>query len=622
MIVCKDLNICYAKLQNGLHCNNKICQDLNPFFIKYEITDNIFINNLTENNSFCKIHIETYIKDMYQIKYVYSKEDVEKFTKCNGCNVYKSLLEFNGYVTCIKCRSRIKPKIKKDKCLYNCCKFEQIKYKNNDKPLLSLNCLYPHFCGIHQLEGWLIDLNKKGYKPCSMYNHNSCRNELLKEYEYNTCSTCRTKNRATDKIRHDNKIQKAKLYNNTIVDKKKCSKCLNEYDFDQYYRFTSNNSRYRELTDHCLTCRKKQSIIEANRPSRIRNYKEYESRIEVKERKKLYRKFLKENEPEKYKMYSILHRIRLREKLGEVRYLRLMADRMKDYLKRNPNKRLELNELKKKSLQIVVSNYKRSAETREIDYNLSDEETKQFLKNECFYCKDISDNGYLNGIDRKDNNIGYDIDNCVTCCKMCNISKKTMSVDEFIGKVYHILSYTGLINEDYNYEELFKNRIHVHYRDYENRANKKFLKNNNFLFELTKEQYLLITSMNCYLCGKEPSNIHLNGIDRIDSKIGYEFGNILSCCGDCNYIKNEYNINNLLIKFYQIYFKKVLLEDEKNIILKKIDNYVNNKLDEVVDNINLNISDVAGMVFDYYYYDRCSNIDDDSGEIGKDIIEI
>ena len=69
--------------------------------------------------------------------------------------------------------------------------------------------------------------------------------------------------------------------------------------------------------------------------------------------------------------------------------------------------------------------------------------------------------------------------------------------------------------------------------------------------------------MNCYLCGKEPSDKHLNGIDRIDSKIGYEFGNILCCCGDCNYIKNEYNISDLLIKFNQIYLESIINRRKK-----------------------------------------------------------
>ena len=424
---------------------------------------------------------------------------------------------------------------------------------------------------------------------------------MSKDDKYNSCLECRIKSRETDKARHHNKIQKAKIYNNHVDNKKMCSKCLKEYNLDQYIQLG-----YSQLTDHCLNCREKQQIIELKRPERVRDYKEYENRLEVKERRRLYRKYLKENEPEKYKMYSILHRLRLRESLGDDKYLRLMADRMKSYLDRNPNKRLQLNDEAKKSLLRITYNYKRSAEKREINYNLSDEETKQMIQNECFYCKDINNDGYLNGIDRKDNNIGYEIDNCVTCCKMCNISKNTMDVEEFIGKVYHILSYIGLI-ERYNYGELFKNHIHVSFKKYEYRAIKKIIKNSNFLFDMTNEHFMLITSMNCYLCGKKTSDAHLNGIDRIDNKFGYEFGNILSCCGDCNYIKNEFNIYDLLTKFYQTYLKKVLSMDEKN--------NLNNKIKEVSNNINENISSVAGMIFDSYYYNQ-------SDDFNGNIIEI
>ena len=37
------------------------------------------------------------------------------------------------------------------------------------------------------------------------------------------------------------------------------------------------------------------------------------------------------------------------------------------------------------------------------------------------------------GIDRKDSSIGYVIENCVPCCYRCNISKRTMSENEFIS---------------------------------------------------------------------------------------------------------------------------------------------------------------------------------------------
>lgn len=46
----------------------------------------------------------------------------------------------------------------------------------------------------------------------------------------------------------------------------------------------------------------------------------------------------------------------------------------------------------------------------------------------------------INGIDRKDNNIGYTKENSVACCKYCNFAKHTMNEHEFyewIKRVYN-----------------------------------------------------------------------------------------------------------------------------------------------------------------------------------------
>jgi len=310
---------------------------------------------------------------------------------------------------------------------------------------------------------------------------------------------------------------------------------------------------------------------------------------------------MKENHYEKYKFYWTSYRLRLREKLGETEYLRLMADKMKYYLDRNPEKRLELNDLNKKNLDRITYVYRKSAEKRNINFELSKEKTKELLDNECFYCKDIALDGYHNGIDRKNNDDGYNLDNCVTCCKICNYAKGDLVLDEFIGKIYHILSYIGIIKEKHDYNELFKNHNSLYkYSRYKYRANKKNEKKLDFEFEITQEHFIMITSMNCYLCGKENSEIHNNGIDRIDNNRGYIFSNILSCCGDCNYLKNKYDINELMIKFYQIYLKRKLNDQEKKNLTIKIDKYIKNCLEQLDIYINDNINDVARIVFRSY----------------------
>jgi hypothetical protein len=89
--------------------------------------------------------------------------------------------------------------------------------------------------------------------------------------------------------------------------------------------------------------------------------------------------------------------------------------------------------------------YKRGAEKRNILFNLSKEEFKDLTGGNCHYCgqkprqttgrsKYIKVNGeyVYNGIDRKDNNIGYLLSNCVTACKICNYAKHTLGYVEFL----------------------------------------------------------------------------------------------------------------------------------------------------------------------------------------------
>lgn len=65
-------------------------------------------------------------------------------------------------------------------------------------------------------------------------------------------------------------------------------------------------------------------------------------------------------------------------------------------------------------------------------------------------------------------------------------------------------------------------------------------------FELTKEEFIYLTSNNCYYCGSKPKNIcnigkigdyTYNGIDRIDNTKGYIIDNCITCCETCNRAK-------------------------------------------------------------------------------------
>ena len=60
------------------------------------------------------------------------------------------------------------------------------------------------------------------------------------------------------------------------------------------------------------------------------------------------------------------------------------------------------------------------------------------------------------------------------------------------------------------------------------------------------------------MCGKEQSNTHINGIDRIDNSNGYTDDNTSSCCGDCNYLKKDNDYVSIMDKLKIIYeYQKV-----------------------------------------------------------------
>ncbi len=98
--------------------------------------------------------------------------------------------------------------------------------------------------------------------------------------------------------------------------------------------------------------------------------------------------------------------------------------------------------------------------------------------------------------------------------------------------------------------------------------------------------------MDCYLCGKKTSDNHKNGIDRINNNMGYNLNNCLSCCGDCNYIKNNFLIENVINKMYKTinnigYIDECLTVDVINTMIKYHINYFIQKTSTVIEN-NLN----------------------------------
>lgn len=101
--------------------------------------------------------------------------------------------------------------------------------------------------------------------------------------------------------------------------------------------------------------------------------------------------------------------------------------------------------------------YKANATRRELVWLLSDTEALQLSQLNCFYCgikplgvwgsgcRNTSllakQNGlYLaNGIDRKNNDLGYTLANCVACCRECNKAKNNTDYDQFMSWIGRLI---------------------------------------------------------------------------------------------------------------------------------------------------------------------------------------
>jgi len=101
------------------------------------------------------------------------------------------------------------------------------------------------------------------------------------------------------------------------------------------------------------------------------------------------------------------------------------------------------NKGKVKGYQQTIDNkfkfgYKYPARKRGYEFKLSFAQFTKLFIGECHYC------GVENarGIDRVDNNIGYIIDNCVSCCGVCNKMKWKLNKDDFLEKVKQIFKNT------------------------------------------------------------------------------------------------------------------------------------------------------------------------------------
>lgn len=105
----------------------------------------------------------------------------------------------------------------------------------------------------------------------------------------------------------------------------------------------------------------------------------------------------------------------------------------------------------------LFNSYRKSAKERGIPWSLTYEECYKLFINPCSYCgiessckigihKNKNDAERLedfryNGIDRKDNLLGYTEENSVSCCKNCNMAKRNLPYTEWESWLERIVQF-------------------------------------------------------------------------------------------------------------------------------------------------------------------------------------
>lgn len=106
------------------------------------------------------------------------------------------------------------------------------------------------------------------------------------------------------------------------------------------------------------------------------------------------------------------------------------------------------------ALKNKFSHYRKTAKKRYLSFDISIEIFQNIITSECHFCgappqmvfkpKTIVESFPMNGIDRKDNSLGYTIDNCLPCCGVCNFMKGRLDYYDFIARCGNIYLFRKL----------------------------------------------------------------------------------------------------------------------------------------------------------------------------------
>lgn len=503
--IVKNCEICKLKKQND-YAKRKSKIIKCKWFDKHM---NNCRNKPTNDTEYCDIH--DYVVN-------YTEEQRQESAKCSGCLKIKYL---GNYKTCNDCHIRSDKNVKKNKDDIVLCKKDRCKFKGGENG----------YCGKHQYWAWKDEQEKDGLvKVCTNFIR-GCKNTLEVNSKYSRCDDCKKVDRDRSKRRRD--CKKNEQDDDNLI---ACNKCNKKYAKDHYIGVRG------QPVKSCQKCREEQKGRDALRSGRPdRDYrKEWERKGDkIKERRRKW----KEENPQEAVLRNRIYRANYIGKLGRDEYLEKCKRDAKSHREKIKESGMSLSS----QLIKILDYYKRHAKNEGIDWNLEDDFAKIMYLQNCEYCNRPAIDNNLNGIDRLLSNKDYTEDNVASACSICNTIKGCLDPYVFFKRVEHILNFNKIEDCELSYD-LIPDCNSSSYANYILRAAKKELD-----FDITIDDYYKLINEECYICGKEATESHANGIDRYTSLLGYTADNCRSCCSECNYMKNDMEYNDFIEQLTLIY---------------------------------------------------------------------
>ena len=390
------------------------------------------------------------------------------------------------------------------------------------------------YCRKHQLQVFIDETTDLGKRTCKNVIR-GCKAQLDPEYEFVRCEPCRQRELERDDARKAKKL--AEIGEDENPQTRFCKTCEKTQPLDEFV-----GTKNKGLVKSCKTCRETWKRNDANRDKEHRNALAREA--EKKPERIAVKKAWEAANPEKVEQKCKKSRAKRAAKDIDG-YLQHNANVMKNWRDRNPEKMEEATRKRRESLEAHYKIYQRSARLKKLQFLYSEEEFKALVVKPCYYCNIIDEKGF-NGIDRMNQSVGYIQSNCVSCCAMCNWLKGSLDSATFIKRTQHIHSFQNGADKRMH-PECFPDAKCVSYASYRSRAEKKDLE-----FAISNDDYKSIILEDCYLCGKTTTETNINGVDRADNTVGYTLENCKACCKECNHMKNNYGLEDLLGKIERI----------------------------------------------------------------------